>query len=187
MDQQKLLNQIRLGGAAKEKAIEELYKHFSPMIYGYYARSGINIDDVKELVQNVFVQVIRKIHAFRGDSKVSTWLGTVARNERLMYFRKKQPVFEDISAHPLEGDEPSGEHCYSQKSMEECVQDGFRKFAKAERDKAEVLRLVNWYGWSIKDVAEHLGKKLGATREYLSQSRKKLKPFIAHCYEFITP
>ncbi len=185
MNQQKILKQIKQGGKERELAIEELYNRFSPNLYGYFIRTGIDRDDVQGLVQDVFIQVVRKVHTFKGDSKISTWLWSVARNQRLMYFRGKKPPTEEFADYKSQSNSPTSEDRYLQKSMKKCVELGFEKFAEAEKDKAEVLRLVTWYGWSIKDVAAYLEKKLGATREYLSQCRKKLKPFIAHCLEHL--
>ena len=186
MKQRKIIQQIKQGGKEREQAISVLYNEYSPKLYGYYMRTGITPEDVQGLVQDVFIQVIRKIHTFRGESKISTWLWSVARNVRLMYFRGKKPPAEEFSDYKVKNDQTTNEDRLQQKSMQECVEKGFKQFALAEADKAEALRLVSWYGWSIKDVADFLDKKLGATREYLSQCRKKLKPFIAHCLEYLS-
>ena len=185
MDQQQIIRKIRLGGRDREQAVAELYTRFSPGLYGYFMRSGVAQDDVQELVQDVFVQVVRKVHTFRGESKISTWLWSVARNRRLMYFRQKHPPVQELNESMFTHDGPSSEERLQHTDMKECVEEGFGRFAAVEQDKAEVLRLVVWHGWSMKDVAGFLDKKLGATREYLSQCRKKLKPFIAHCVELL--
>ena len=40
-------------------------------------------------------------------------------------------------------------------------------------------------GASVQDIADRIGRTAAATKEYLSQSRKKLQPFIAHCADLL--
>ena len=185
MDQQTILEQIQQGGKKREQAVSTLYSHYSPNLYGYFIRFGIPNEDVKEMVQDVFIQVIKNAHTFRGESKISTWLWAVARNQCLMYIRKKKLPFDEYTDQASDGSGTSSEERLIRKTLRECVEFGFKEFAIAEPDRAEILRLVAWYDWSMKDIASYLDKKLGATREYLSQCRKKLKPFLAHCLEHL--
>lgn len=59
-------------------------------------------DHIDDLVQDVFVHVFQSIHAFRGDSRFSTWLHRVASNTALSHLRKKMrtPIFSDESTFP---------------------------------------------------------------------------------------
>jgi DNA-directed RNA polymerase specialized sigma24 family protein len=40
-------------------------------------------------------------------------------------------------------------------------------------------------GASIAEISERLGRSLAAAKEYLSQCRKKVQPFVAHCTELL--
>lgn len=46
--------------------------------------------DLEDVVQEVFVQVFRSLHAFRAESRFSTWLHRVAVNVSLMYLRAQK-------------------------------------------------------------------------------------------------
>jgi DNA-directed RNA polymerase specialized sigma24 family protein len=41
-------------------------------------------------------------------------------------------------------------------------------------------------GLSVADIGERIGRTVAATKEYLSQCKKKIQPFIAHCTEHLT-
>jgi RNA polymerase sigma-70 factor (ECF subfamily) len=41
-------------------------------------------------------------------------------------------------------------------------------------------------GTSMDEIAMQIGRSAAATKEYLSQCRKKIKPYIAHCTEQLT-
>ena len=40
-------------------------------------------------------------------------------------------------------------------------------------------------GLSIEEIGLRIGRTMAATKEYLSQCKKKVQPFIAHCTELL--
>src|SRR5215472_13324041 len=48
-----------------------------------------NTAEAEDLTQDAFLQVLRKIRTFRGDSAFSTWLHRIAVNLALMRLRRK--------------------------------------------------------------------------------------------------
>lgn len=57
---------------------------------------------VDDLLQDVFVQVLQSVHAFRGDCRFATWLHRMTANIALSWLRKKtrKPVFQGEVAYP---------------------------------------------------------------------------------------
>jgi lambda repressor-like predicted transcriptional regulator len=53
-------------------------------------------------------------------------------------------------------------------------------FEQVMPDRYYAIRL-QMNGISVKEISHQLGRTLAATKEFLSQSRKKLKPFIEEC------
>lgn len=66
-----------------------------------------NESDAEDAVQETFIKIYRNLHNFRGDSKFSTWVLSIARNEGLGLLRKRASRPEE----PLEPvlDESSGD------------------------------------------------------------------------------
>ena len=69
--------------------------------------------------------------------------------------------------------------------IDECVSKGIEEFSSREPERAEVL-LMQIDGLPIKNIANHMKRTEAATKEYLSQCRKKLKPFLSVCFEILT-
>jgi DNA-directed RNA polymerase specialized sigma24 family protein len=65
-------------------------------------------------------------------------------------------------------------------SLEECIGDGFEEFASDEPDRARALTM-QMDGESIESIAKRINRTVRASAEYLSQCRKKLKPYIENC------
>jgi RNA polymerase sigma-70 factor (ECF subfamily) len=186
-DEEKLIDDLKSGGESRKSAIASFYKEYSSSINRYFQRQGLEAVTADELMQNTFVNVVRNIDSFRGESRFSAWVWSIARNEWRMYWRaaaRRELSTEDFE---LEGKLPTAEHSAMSvtEQIKECIHRGVDAFGKAHKDYAEVIRLVVVYEWSISDIATYLGKRPGATREYLSQSRKKLEPFIRHCRELL--
>jgi RNA polymerase sigma-70 factor (ECF subfamily) len=69
-------------------------------------------------------------------------------------------------------------------SADECVAAGLEKFSKHESERAFALTL-QMDGLSIQDIGLRIGRTVAATKEYLSQCKKKIQPYIAHCTDLL--
>lgn len=70
-------------------AFERVYRLHSRKIYNLCLRMVGNPTEAEDLTQDVFLQLLRKIGTFRGESAFSTWLHRMSVNVVLMRFRKK--------------------------------------------------------------------------------------------------
>ena len=70
------------------------------------------------------------------------------------------------------------------KSVDDCVTKGLAKFASKDPERAYALELVI-EGVDGKEIADRLGRTETATRQYLTQSRKHIAPFIQDCLQLL--
>ena len=77
--------------------------------------------------------------------------------------------------------------CESQKhrSVDECVAAGLELFANKFPSHAAVID-SQMDGISIEEIAAMIGRSSAATKEYISQAKKKIRPFISHCTELLS-
>src|SRR3954451_12138004 len=81
---------------------EQVYHDYAPRIYSMARRMVSNEKDAEDVTQEVFLQVVRKLPTFRGESAFPTWLHRVTVNAALAH-RRKQAAREDTHvANPLE-------------------------------------------------------------------------------------
>ena len=83
---------IRLAQQGNASAFACIYRLHSRRAYNLCFRMVGNSAEAEDLTQDVFLQVFRKIHTFRGEAAFSTWLHRLAVNVVLMRLRKKTPV-----------------------------------------------------------------------------------------------
>jgi RNA polymerase sigma-70 factor, ECF subfamily len=80
---------VRLAQRGDADAFERVYRLHSRKIYNLCLRMVGNPTEAEDLTQDVFLQLLRKIGTFRGESAFSTWLHRMSVNIVLMRFRKK--------------------------------------------------------------------------------------------------
>src|SRR5690606_24906940 len=69
-------------------AFEQLLSRHQRPVFNFLLRSTRNVAAAEELLQEVFLRVIQRASEFRSQSKFTTWLYTIARNQCIDHSRK---------------------------------------------------------------------------------------------------
>jgi RNA polymerase sigma factor (sigma-70 family) len=175
--------------ARRRAAIGDFYGVMGRRIRYYLQGKGLQRADADDLMQDVIVKVTRHIDDFRGDADgFPKWVWTIVRNTHLDAHRARKPSHsvddpDDVVGQGLTADIAQVPDVVAMReSVADCVRRGFRRFAEIHPDRAHCLAWLATDRLDLQAVAELLGRSAGATREYLSQCRKKLKPFLEPCY-----
>src|SRR5438067_5079696 len=68
---------------------ERVYHDYAPRVYNMARRMVSNEKDAEDVTQEVFLQVVRKLPTFRGESAFPTWLHRVTVNAALSHRRRQ--------------------------------------------------------------------------------------------------
>jgi RNA polymerase sigma-70 factor (ECF subfamily) len=93
-------------------AVEIIYQQHSGRVHALCLRMLRDAVEAEDLVQEVFIQLFRKIHTHRGESAFSTWLHRLTVNLVLMRLRRKKPIstsLDDIDGSDEGDDRPRNE------------------------------------------------------------------------------
>jgi len=184
----------REGGAAIESALRELDRSFFAVLY----RDGVlalrDPDAARDLVQETFIKVWRRCATFRGDSELLPWVRAILRNgavERLRKTVREVPIENDdgLTAEATQrvaeisvaaGATP--ERAVDEAELAATFHRLWRRFQEADPLHANVLGWVVNDGLTTEDIASLLDRTPGATREFISQCRKKARVHLAEWY-----
>ena len=75
------------------KAFEALFRRYQTPIFNLVTRM-VRGEDAYDITQDVFLKAFRALPTFRGESKFSTWLYTIARHTCLNHLRHKNVANE---------------------------------------------------------------------------------------------
>ncbi len=73
----------------QNKAFEQLLLRYQKPIYNHIRSIVLNHDDADDVVQNTFLKIYQNLHAFKGESKLFSWMYRIATNEALSLLQKK--------------------------------------------------------------------------------------------------
>ncbi len=159
-DEQALLRQLS-DPAQRRKAFEIVVRRFSPQIYWQIRRLVFSHDDADDILQNTFMKAWSNLGAFRGDSKISTWLFRIATNESLSFLQRKRET--------LSLDDPEASVVSVMRGDEyfdgDKAQRSFMQAVAALPDKQRMVFNLRYFdGMKYEEMSEALGTSVGALK-----------------------
>lgn len=98
MDDDELIAQIRRGNANAYRILVDNHKN---LVWHMVLRMVSQQEDAEDLCQDVFLNVFRNIRNFRGDSKLSSWIGSIAYHVCIDFLRKKGREKSLLTQNPI--------------------------------------------------------------------------------------
>lgn len=174
---------IRKAQKGDPEAFEKLYHMHKGRVYSICLRMVHNPPEAEDLTQEAFLQLFRKIHTFRGESRFSTWLHRLSVNVVLMKLRKKKlpMVSLDETVDTEEGDGPKRDvgqedlnlaGTLDRITLEEAIGDlppGYRM----------VFLLHDVEGYEHNEIADMMGCSVGNSKSQLHKARLRIRDLLA--------
>lgn len=172
--------------------IRALYDSAGQPMLRFFVYKGVTADEAKDVLQETMVKIVRSAASFNGAGAAKAWIWQIARNCLTDHQRKTgtmanhETAVNDEQWDHLENTtaDPNAAICRTAGSVDECVSAGLESFGNREPERALVL-LLQMDGHSIGEIGLRIGRTIAATKEYLSQCKKKIQPYIAHCTELL--
>ena len=84
--------------AGRESAFNEFFDSYFPSLYRFaLTRVRGNEDAAEEIAQSTICRAMTKLHTYRGEASLFTWLCTFCRHEVSAYFRKNRIAYESVN------------------------------------------------------------------------------------------
>lgn len=77
-----------------DKAFKELVSLYKERLYWHIRNIVKSHDDADDVLQNTFIKIYKNIHAFKGDSKLFSWMYRIATNEAITFINKKAKLMQ---------------------------------------------------------------------------------------------
>jgi RNA polymerase sigma factor (sigma-70 family) len=164
-----LMEAVRKGDTAK---LGILFERHHRAVFDFLVRMTGNAVAAEDLVQDVFVRVLKYRATWRGEGRFETWLFRIARNARADYFRTRisdapiDEVVEHPSAAPLPGDLLARDRQVA--SLQ-------RALMLLREDKRELIILARYRGMKLDAIADLLGIEVGTVKVRIHRAVKELR------------
>ena len=182
-DEKQLLARLK---ASDKSAYAELVREHSSNIYNLALKMMGDPAEAEEVLQETFLQAVKHIKNFRGQSKLGTWLYRIATNQALMKLRRKQPIKvsldETDNGLSIENFMPLADWS-SRPESELLNQEARQKMEAAIHALPDSLRVVfllrDIEGLSTAETGETLDLSISAVKSRLLRARLALRSALS--------
>lgn len=91
MQESNLIDQVKGGNT---HAFRFIVANQQKLVVHIVGRIILDKDEIQDVCQEVFIKVFQRIHEFRGESRFSTWVASIAYHQCLNHLRKKRRLNE---------------------------------------------------------------------------------------------
>jgi RNA polymerase sigma factor (sigma-70 family) len=160
-----------------QTAYKVLVDRYQSYIFTLAYRLMQSREDAEEVAQDVFVKAYRSLADFKGGSKFSTWLYTIAHNTSITYLRRKKQkilaIDDEATFTQLENQESDFKaNQVEDKSKKAMVNRAIEMLAP---DDAQIITLFYKGDQSLDEIANVMGKETNTVKVRLFRARQKLK------------
>ena len=145
-----------------------------------------NVEDRKDVAQDIYLKVFDKLSGFRFESKLSTWIAQISYNTCLSYLEKKKLIFPGQQGSERNHDEDSGylnewdktpfttetENAISKKELSGILKSEIENLPPLYKT---LISLFHQEEMSYDEITRIVGLPVGTVKSYLFRARKMLK------------
>jgi RNA polymerase sigma-70 factor (ECF subfamily) len=172
-----------------ERAFAEIVLHRQKRVFNIAYRMLGNLEEAKDLAQEVFISVFESIKDLKEEAKFDAWLTQITLNHcrnRWKYLKRRRYFDHDSLDDPIEtedGDMPKAiddpsenpETIYEKKMIQQLIQGGLQKL---KEDQRELIVLRDLQEFSYEEMGEWLGLPEGTIKSKLHRARMDLKQVL---------
>jgi RNA polymerase sigma-70 factor (ECF subfamily) len=169
------------GNPLMDSVFEDLYTKYHHDVFQFLFYMVKNREQAEDLVQEVYIRVLRSYSRFEGKSSEKTWLFSIARNVAIDYFRKqkgwKQKLIEkfDWSTQQVKDQYPIPEEIAMER---EDLQLMYRSLHLCTLDQRMVIVMRYLHDLSISETAAVLNWTESKVKTTQHRALKTLKKYM---------
>ena len=167
------------------RAFELLVKQYQKLVYFIVFRLVKNKEDNEDVCQEVFIKVHTSLNRFAFESKLSTWIATIAYHTAINYIRKHNKnqassYTDDMDNYHFTTETP--EYVLEKKSESEYINQLILQMPVNYRT---VVTLYHLNEFSCNEIQEITGIPEGSVKSYLFRARQLLKDKMKKDIKFL--
>jgi len=150
-----------------------LFERYHGPVFDFLSRMTGDRLAAEDMVQDVFMRILKYRGTFRDEGSFETWLFRIARNARADYFRQRPPL-EALGDEALERPEPQAGPARRLEADRDRARLR-RALMQLREDKRELLVLARYRDMKYERIAEILGIEVGAVKVRVHRALRELR------------
>ena len=176
MSSDKVLVDAVLSG--NRQALRDFIKRHERLVSHMVARLVDDKSDREELCQDIFLKAYEKLGEFNFQSKLSTWIATIAYRHGVNHLRKRKMKWAELPEEDEDWNfvEPENlQQTVEEEDMEKIIH---RNLEQLPPQYKVVLTLYHLDGMNYNEIGEATGMPEGTVKNYLFRARHLLKESV---------
>ena len=150
-----------------------LFERYHGPVFDFLSRMTGDRVAAEDMVQDVFMRILKYRGTYRDGGSFETWLYRIARNARADYFRQRPPV-DALGDAALDRPEPQPGPARTFEAARE--RDRLRRaLMELREDKRELLVLARYRDLKYEQIADILGIEVGAVKVRVHRALRELR------------
>lgn len=182
MNEQELILGLRNGDEAAFKYLVDTYQD---RVLNTAIGIVQNAEDAEDVAQEVFIQVYRSIHNFKGESKLSTWLYRIATTRALDLLRSRKSKKRFGFMQRLFGDDnepihelPNFNHPGVALEKKENAAKLFKAIAQLPENQKAAFTLHKLEDLSYQEISEVMRTSIPAVESLMHRAKQNLRKIL---------
>lgn len=164
-----LMERIR---AKDVDAFEELYRSYRDRLARFLLKRIHRPHLVEEVLNDTLMVVWDQANAFKGDSKLSTWIFAIAYRKSMKALRNHQDPIEDKAADERASLDPSPEDGFRRERTRALL---LQAMAELSPEHRSVLELTYFHEIGYQEIAEIMSCPVGTVKTRMFHARRQLR------------
>lgn len=151
-----------------------LYERHKKALFGFFYKMCRSSTTSEDLVQTVFIKILKSKHTFVGNGQFITWMFHIARNALHDHYRKHKHAHLNVvddHAEQLSSDEDVEAKLDSEQTIEQL----FRAIDLLSIEKKELLIMSRFENLKYKEIGEIIGCSEGAVKMKIRRTLIELR------------
>ena len=150
-----------------------LFEQHHVRLYNYFLRMTANVSTSEDLVQEVFLRILKYRETYQGSHKFLTWMYRIARNVHIDHLKKhNNEIALNDENYEIKDSEVTTDDKYVHAEDIEIVTKALHRLPLKKR---EILMLSRFQNMKCKEIADLYGCTVSSVKVLLHRSIKELK------------
>lgn len=152
-----------------------LYERHKNRLFGFFLNMNGNVSVSEDLVQNVFIRILKYKDTFTGEGAFTAWMFKMARNVNNDHYRKNQKIINMSSDRASMSKPQDMEDLNTVMDQKDDISQLNRALQSLPLDKREVLILSKYKEIKFSEIGKILGCSEGAAKVKAHRALKDLR------------
>lgn len=158
-----------------------LFERYHGSLFDFFCRLTGSPTVAEDLVQDVFVRMLKYRATYRDEGRFATWMFRIARNARADHFRRRTLAGEALDSALDRATETPGPALLLERGRD--LARLRRALTLLREDRRELILLARYQGMSHDDIGELLGVDAGTVKVRFHRALKDLREIFKRLEE----